>query len=381
MNPLNEIGRSINYRFQNARCSLLDFRTKRHIIVIESDDWGSIRIPSKEIWVELLRRGYSVDKRPYERYDTLESESDLTELFNIMLEFQDSKGNPPCITANMVMSNPDFSKIKGSGFADYYYRSLNETYCDYYGNNSIIPTMMKGRESKLFCPQSHGMEHFNLPLWMKDLKNQDPEAIETFDLGICGLAPKVNPQLGNKYMIAFRTTTEKELRFVLDRVKMGLEEFEKTWGYKSTSFVSPCYTWNDEIEGALFKEGVKMIQTSRCQKISDSGSLRYHYTGEIGGNAIFYSVRNCFFEPSLNDDYCLASTIKQIEDAFHKNKIAVISSHRINYVSGLSMNRRDNNLDLLRQLLSSIVSRWNDVEFFSSAMVCDLLKSEMANYE
>ena len=26
-------------------------RTNRHIVVIESDDWGSIRMPSKEVYV------------------------------------------------------------------------------------------------------------------------------------------------------------------------------------------------------------------------------------------------------------------------------------------------------------------------------------------
>ena len=28
------------------------WRTKRHIVVIESDDWGSIRMPSKEVYKE-----------------------------------------------------------------------------------------------------------------------------------------------------------------------------------------------------------------------------------------------------------------------------------------------------------------------------------------
>ena len=27
------------------------WRTKRHIVVIESDDWGSIRMPSKDVYV------------------------------------------------------------------------------------------------------------------------------------------------------------------------------------------------------------------------------------------------------------------------------------------------------------------------------------------
>ena len=31
--------------------SIPGWRTNRHIVVIESDDWGSIRMPSKEVYV------------------------------------------------------------------------------------------------------------------------------------------------------------------------------------------------------------------------------------------------------------------------------------------------------------------------------------------
>ena len=35
--------------------NILGWRTKRHIVVIESDDWGSIRMPSKKVYDKLLR--------------------------------------------------------------------------------------------------------------------------------------------------------------------------------------------------------------------------------------------------------------------------------------------------------------------------------------
>ena len=54
------------------------WKTNRKIIVIESDDWGSIRMPSKEVYNKSINNGYKVDLNPYERYDSLASEEDLT---------------------------------------------------------------------------------------------------------------------------------------------------------------------------------------------------------------------------------------------------------------------------------------------------------------
>ena len=39
--------------------------TKRKLVVIESDDWGAIRMPSKEIYNQFLREGIRVDNDPY----------------------------------------------------------------------------------------------------------------------------------------------------------------------------------------------------------------------------------------------------------------------------------------------------------------------------
>ena len=60
------------------------WRTKRHIVVIESDDWGSIRMPSKEVYDKLLNKGIRVDKCHYCSNDTIASEDDLSLLFDVL---------------------------------------------------------------------------------------------------------------------------------------------------------------------------------------------------------------------------------------------------------------------------------------------------------
>jgi hypothetical protein len=67
----------------NNFINVFGWKTKRKIVVIESDDWGSIHMPSKDVFNSLLKAGIRVDKNPYNRYDSLASENDLTNLFEI----------------------------------------------------------------------------------------------------------------------------------------------------------------------------------------------------------------------------------------------------------------------------------------------------------
>ena len=53
------------------------WNTNRRIIVIESDDWGSIRMPSKLAYSNLLKKGIGVDKSLYDTLDSLEKKEDL----------------------------------------------------------------------------------------------------------------------------------------------------------------------------------------------------------------------------------------------------------------------------------------------------------------
>ena len=107
--------------------NMIGWRTKRHLVVIESDDWGSIRMPSREVYEEFLRRGIRVDNDPYCRYDALATKDDLTNLFEVLQSVTDKNGNHPVITANCVVANPVFDKIKESNFTEYFYEPFTAT--------------------------------------------------------------------------------------------------------------------------------------------------------------------------------------------------------------------------------------------------------------
>ncbi len=89
-------------------------------------------------------------------------------------------------------------------------------------------------------------------------------------------------------------------------------------------------------------------------------------------------VRNGTFEPSFypsNRRKALDMCLADIESAFRWNQPAVISTHRINFVSGLSVENRDKNLKLFDELLKTILKKWPDVQFLNTVELGDLYKS------
>lgn len=364
---------SLRDRINKTYCKCRDFRTDRHIVVMESDDWGSIRMSNKKDWSELLQMGYAVDKRPYERFDTLESATDLEALFETLRKYKDCNGNHPVITANMLMANPDFEKIERSGFKNYYFEPVSKTYERYFGDTKVLQLMSQGMQDGLFLPQSHGREHFNVLQWMHGLRSGDNDLLTAFEHGMCGIAPKDNPERGNQIMNALKADNADEQKAINRIVAEGLNMFEEMWGFKSKTFVAPCYLWNESVERVLAENGVQLIQTARTSKSYGHYKKRFFYSGQWRDSGLLYSIRNCKFEPSTNErETTVDALMAQVESVFSQRKLAVISSHRINYVGGLDEANRSRTIQLLNDFLSAVLKRYPDIEFLSSDKLLDV---------
>lgn len=373
MRTISSLYNSLDYRLRSAYYARKDFRTSRHIVVFESDDWGSIRMSNKADWNALLQKGYAVDKRPYERFDTLESPQDMEALFEVLRKHTDSQGRPPVITANMLMANPDFDKIRKNNFQEYYYELIADTYSSYFGSSQVLDLMKQGCAEGLFMPQSHGREHFNISEWLKALQRGNEDVMTAFDYGMCGIAPKAHPEEGNQYMMALRAIDENSQNVVDESVKEGLELFNALWGFSSKTFVAPCYAWNGRIEKVLAENRVQLIQCSRVSKPVYQQGATYRYVGQHNQYGQTYSIRNCAFEPANAVGDEADKALSQIKNAFDAQKLAVFSTHRINYVGGLDESNRTKNLKLLDELLTGIEKQYPDVEFWSSDKMIDIL--------
>lgn len=348
------------------------WRTNRKIVVIESDDWGSIRMPSPEVYKKCLKAGYPVDKIVYERYDSLASQDDLGLLFELLHAYKDSRGNHPIITANCVVANPDFNKIEADGFRNYHYEAITETFKRYSSHKNNFQLWKQGMEAKIFRPQFHGREHLHVPMFMKALQNGDRDAHFGFSNGMPGSIPLGPEVRGNPYVEATRFRSGEEKESILDTMREGLVLFEKLFGYTSETIIPPNYTWSPDFNKAVLDLGVKVFQGIRKQREPvPGGKDLYHdlYLGKRNRDGQTYMVRNVVFEPSMFKlgikdpvQHCLA----EMGIAFRMKKPAIIGSHRINYVGYLDLANRDSNIKMLRQILTGALKRWPDIEFMSS---------------
>lgn len=365
--------------FRTNLINVFGKRTPR-IIVFESDDWGSLRMPSREVYDSLVKQGFDFSSMPYERVDSIATEDDLSALFQVLSKYSDSLGNHPVFTALSVSANPDFERIKESGFEKYYYVSLDKTLSQYSKTNNLKELWDEGIRNGVFFPQFHGREHLNVPRWLRDLKKIDSDNRLVFEYDIPGFFERSALQLGNPYAKAFRHFSKEDLDFVVQSVKEGLELFEELWGYKSLSFMAPAYTWNDDVEKAASERSVKYIQTAFYQhKSFESGTkVVHHYFGQRNNFGQRYLLRNCSFEPIQNNyaNSAVDNCLNEISTAFKHRKPATISSHRLNYIGRLDVNNRDKSLRLLDLLLSEIVKRWPDALFMNSATLgCNFLEN------
>lgn len=347
--------------------------TKKKLIIFESDDWGSIRMASREAYDRLLLQGDKVDRDPFTRYDALASKEDLTNLFEVLCSFKDFKGNHPIITANCAMANPDFEKIRKLNFKEYYWEPFTDTLSRYEKHGNSFELWKKGIGEKVFFPQLHCREHINITRWMKDLRESKEDVVRAFEHHMISTGDSFTTHNRYAYMDAFNYDHVDEEEILRQTLIEGSQIFKNTFGYESESFIAPCYIWSENLEKTLNDIGVRYIQGNRVQLMPDcsEGTTKFnkkkHLLGERNTKGQVYLIRNCEFEPSWrNADECVENCLRHIKIAFWWNKPATISTHRLNYIGFIDKKNRDNNLKLLSRLLTEILKRWPDVEFIST---------------
>lgn len=355
--------------------------TKRKIVVFESDDWGSIRMPSKESRDKLIRDGFDFSNQPFNMYDSLESNEDMTVLFDVLKKHKDISGRHPVFTAVSIVANPDFEKIRQSNFQTYHYEPFTETLKRYPNSDKVFDLYKQGISERLFVPIFHGREHLNVQRWLSALRSGNKSVHKTFEHGVTAvhLGPE-NEFLGD-FQAAFDLEVPEDVDYMKTVLTEGLDLFEKLWGYRSAYFVATNGPFNNSLELTLADKGVKYILGERLQN-EPLGNGKYkkhfHYIGMKNIYNQFYLTRNAMFEPSIftnsMNNNPVENCIRSIERAFRWRKPATICTHRINYTGRIVEDNRKISLKLLDELLKAITKRWPDVEYMTSVELGDLIQ-------
>jgi hypothetical protein len=362
--------------------NLFGWNTKKKIIVLESDDWGSIRMPSKEVYGQLNNLGFDLnrgDSGRYNNFDTMESESDLNCLFEVLSKYKDIEGNNPIFTALTLVTNPDFDKIKANNFIDYYYETTATTF-ENYGHNKVENAWEIGISNKLITPELHGREHLNVASWMRALKKNDYRTIEAFERRMWGFR-NINKN-GVNYQAAFDLEIPEDIIIQKKILKDAISLFYTRFKRKPRYFVPPNGPYNDQLDSILSKNGIDYLSTPKIHKMP-LGNMKFkkqiHFLGNTNKNGLTYLTRNAFFEPSDRSKDWVASCLHDISIAFKFKKPSIISTHRVNFIGTLNESNRTYSLQCLSRLLNEIQKNWPDCIFLSSTQLGDMIKNDRNN--
>jgi len=338
---------------------------REKIVIIESDDWGAIRTPSLEAVKAFQNKGLEIANSIY-KVDALESQDDLELLFEVLSKHKGNDGLPAKLTANAIMGNPDFDKIRASNFTQFHYEKFTDTFKNYPNHANNLNLWKQGKSNGVFQPQFHGREHLNYKRWLRVLQQQNEAALFCFD---CNAT--YSGKADYSFMEAYDWDTKDDISEQIKVIEDGLQIFKDTFGEVSKSFIAPCYNWDPLIEPTLKAQGVTWLQGIQTQLIPTGTFDQYvpmkHTFAETNALGLKFNVRNCIFEPSMNPNRdWVNSCLAQVSSAFHWNKPAVICAHRINFVGYIDPKNREKGLKDLDALLKAIVQKWPDVRFIST---------------
>ena len=350
---------------------------KEKYLVIESDDWGSIRMPSLAALERLKSKGLSLEEGESKRYnnsDTLASKQDFEHLYDTLSKFKDNDGNSPVFTAVSVVANPDFDKIKANNFEKFEFEPFTTT-LERYGQSDAISMWKQGIDENLFYPEFHGREHLNANVWLRQLQANDKATRLAFDEGCWAIHTKTPYNIN--YQAAFDVEKVEDIQNQKEIISTGLDLFEQIHGYKSVFFVPPNGKFNNQLEEISAQKGIKFMGASKVQNESRGNNKfkkHFHWLGQKNKHGQIYLTRNAFFEPNAPNKDWHNDCLNNIYYAFKWNKPAVISSHRTNYIGSLNQNNREQGLKALEKLLKEVLKRWPEVRFVTSTQLGEAME-------
>ena len=345
---------------------------RKKIVVIECDDYGGTRMPSAAVLEKLAADGVQVDRSRYNLLDTLEDKEDLAQLFETLHGVKDTNGSPAIMSPFVNVANPDFEKIAAADYQQYYYEPFTETLKKYGRHTDTMIVWKQGMDAGIFTPEFHGREHITVQPWMQKLQEGNQQLKRAFKEGFIAVGGIEGiPDEMQEFRPAFYFTSENQKDFLHQSIKEGVELFKVLFGYTPSSFMPSNSVFHPDFEKTVYETGIPFLVVAHKNATPDQdgnlGFTNFSFRQKIKKEQLNFYVRNCAFEPSDEKHTSIDTTLLQVSAAFRWKKPAIISTHRVNFVGGMSRQNREKGMKELLLLLKAIVKRWPDVSFMSTA--------------
>jgi len=360
--------------------NIYGWKTKRKIVVLAIDDYGSIRL-ANENTKNILQKSGLIALNRFDKFDSLENKNDLSALFETLHSVKDKYSNPAIFTAFTVLCNINYEQMAAEGYNEYVKEILPETFKKLEEKDPTAYTgtwtlWQEGIEKKLIYPEFHGREHFNLKVFNEKLRSKDKNLITALkNRSLTSISDTGYPTIS--FTGAFEFDKFEENYGFQPIIQEGLNAFEKVFGFRARHFNPPGGREHPVIHKFLKNGGIHFLDTPLIKKEHQGNGkykIRFNYTGKNNHLGQMYMVRNCVFEPTHDRSIDWVNyTFKQVEAAFRWKRPAIISSHRVNFSGHINPKNREKGLTALKELLHKITSKYPEVEFMSSSELGQLI--------
>ena len=366
----------------NAK-NAIGWKTNRKIVVFSVDDYGNVRVNSKEARANMDKAGMKIYSR-FDALDTLETRQDLEQLYAVLNSVKDKNGKPAVFTPFALPCNIDFEAMEAEDFQKYHFETLPETYRKLseqqpQAYEGAWDLWKEGIAKGFMKPQFHGREHLNLTIFNDKLKKRDTELLTALkNKSYTSISDSDYPTMSSTAAFDFWNVKENET--LVPVIEEGLQLFEKVYGYRSTYCTPPVYNIHHSLFRTLRKNDINYIDLGLVRKEHQGLNVYktfFNYIGKTTNEGLTIMVRNVVFEPTEERGIDWVDfTMKQIETAFRWKKPAIISSHRVNFCGHIKEENREKGLSTLKRLLDAIVKKWPDVEFMAADELGNFLKNQ-----
>lgn len=291
-------------------------------VLIESDDWG----PGGDFHKERLE-----------------------DLLALLQSFHDQLGRDAVLTANMVLAVPDTADTRDG----IYKRVMLDE-----GFGDLCRAFQQAATKGSLVPQLHGLEHCNGQSLATLYQAADPRVSAIFgQTGWWDWESLDSPLQGHfvdNTRLPTRPLTQQKVEQLVSEASAY---FTHLFGYPSYTAVAPCYLWDNQVELAWQRHGVKAVQTAgyRCtgrdgggRYLQDKPLIRPGYRSDYQQT---YLVRNVMFEPT-DGKTDATSAWREACTAYAQGLPISISTHRYNFTRDESEHR--DSLQELEVLLNKI---------------------------
>lgn len=371
----------LSYKAKLYLKNLVGKKTNRKIVVIHIDDYGSIRVKNAEARNKMIQAGLPLDNNRYFCFDTLCTTEDLQMMFDVLTSVKDKNGHFACVTPFANVANPDFERIRESGFTQYY----RETFVDTFKRlgpayDGAYELWKQGVSEDIFHPEYHGTEHICVRRFMRALQQRNKSTLLAFDNeSVCLSALPGEEQIPFASSV-FNIEKPEDNEPLKDYIKAGCGIFKDKLGYYPKQFTPGNGPHSLSLNPTLYDCGIRYIDAGRHMSSPlGNGAFEKHsyYNGKRDKYNMTYIVRNCVFEPYHNscarNNNAVKICLDNVDVAFKMHAPAIISTHRVNFTGGIEKTHRDESLKQLKAILQEIIKKWPDVEFMNSSQMADEL--------